>query len=78
MVDVFQEEETQIVDLELNCSRGTIIMKSVIFKNGRRLANALVSRYDRSKLVQNLLKFSQCEYCRGAERKLHRYLSNPN
>lgn len=44
MVDVLQEEETEIVDLELCCKKSTIIRNSVIFRKGRRLAKALVSR----------------------------------
>ena len=44
VVDVLQEEETQIVELELCCKGSTIMRKRVILRKGRRLAKALVSR----------------------------------
>lgn len=44
VVDILHEEESEIVQLELNDARSTVMRRRTILRKGLRLAKALVSR----------------------------------
>jgi hypothetical protein len=61
VVEVLQEEESEVVDLELDKAMITMSRRRTIFMKALRLANCLASKWERSQLLQNKQKVRQYE-----------------